>query len=318
MLAGSDRGDFVWSSDGLAPGKAFEHWQEWASSTLAPMHIDVPDRAHFAAHWSSRSVGQLRFVELRATPQTVKHEGARGRQTQEPSFQLLYCADTPIASRIGAQDFHIQAGEFVLVDNAQPYEMRMGAHRAIDVVMPVAWVKRWLPDPHRCAARPYSASAKWGAPLGSFLNAIATEGDSAALPRTVIADQLGALLALAVGHGAENHGTHKSGLIQRARQLIGERYAEPDLDPSGVAAAMGISKRYMHALLAADGTTFLDLLRQVRLDRAAELLVDARFAGRQIAEISWQCGYLDPSYFARVFRERFGTGPREWRARHAL
>ena len=165
MLAGSNSGDLVWSSNGLTPSRAFEHWQEWASSTLAPMHIDVPEPKRFAAHWSSRSVGQLQFVELQATPQTVRHEGVRGRQLREPTFQLLYCAHTPIASRVGARDFRIEAGEFVLVDNTQPYEMRMDTHRAIDVVMPVTWVKRWLPDPHKCTARPYSASAKWGAPL---------------------------------------------------------------------------------------------------------------------------------------------------------
>jgi AraC-like DNA-binding protein len=96
--------------------------------------------------------------------------------------------------------------------------------------------------------------------------------------------------------------------------LIAERHAEPDLDPADIAGAMGISKRYLHNLLAADGATFLGVLRSVRIESARALLADPRFDGRQIAEIAWQCGYVDPSYFARVFRKQFGMGPREWRA----
>ena len=313
MHLSGEPSDLVWSSRGLAPRDAFRNWQDWASHALAPMHIDVPEPNQFAAYWRSSAIGALRLIELQATPQTVRHEGERGHDS-EPTFQLLYCAKAPIASRVGQQDFRVGEGEFVLVDNAEPYEMRMAAHRAIDVVMPVAWLKRWLPDPHQCTARPYSGSEKWGLPLASLLRAIAGGLDDASLPRAVIADQLGALLALAVGPTADKLGTYKSGLLQRIKQAIAERYAEPELDPASVAATIGISKRYLHSLLASSGATFLGLLRDIRLERARGLLADPRFDGRQIGEIAWLCGYLDPSYFARVFRRQFGAGPREWRA----
>jgi AraC-like DNA-binding protein len=95
--------------------------------------------------------------------------------------------------------------------------------------------------------------------------------------------------------------------------LIEERYSEPEFTPHQAAKSLGISKRYLHALLADAGMTFTGALNRVRMERACEFLADRRFAQSQIAEISWRCGYLDPSYFARVFRTRFGVSPREWR-----
>jgi AraC-like DNA-binding protein len=181
--------------------------------------------------------------------------------------------------------------------------------------MPGLWLERWLPSPARSLGRAYSASTRWGLPLGSLLTTAADEIDHAALPRSVIADQIGSCLALAVGHQPAVGTRHRGKLAQRLLRLIEERHADPGLDPGEVARALGISTRYLHALLAESGATFSAALNRVRLTRASEMLADVRLDGLQVAEISWRCGYLDPSYFTRVFRQRFGACPREWRKR---
>ena len=52
-------------------------------------------------------------------------------------------------------------------------------------------------------------------------------------------------------------------------------------------------------------------------ERAIDMLLDHRATGFSIAEIAYRSGFLDPGYFARQFRKRFGISPREWRAGHA-
>ena len=49
------------------------------------------------------------------------------------------------------------------------------------------------------------------------------------------------------------------------------------------------------------------------------LLVMASFgaAGLAIADVAYRTGFLDPAYFARLFRKRFGITPRQWRAGNA-
>lgn len=307
-------GDGRWSSSTLAPDEAFRSWKSWASATLAPMQIEIGDKRHFAARWHSAALGPLRIVAFEAPAQRVTHPPSDGPARGRSSYQLLYCGRTPIASRVGAERFLLGAGECVLIDNADRYEMSIeGQHDAIDLIMPRPWLERWLPDPARSVGQPFSATGGWGLPLGSLLSMMALDLDNAALPRPMLADQLGPLLALAVGDPPATGSRHRLKLLQRAQRLIEERYADPALDPGQAAAALGISKRHLHAVFTESGSTFLEVLGRVRLDRAAEHLADRRYAGHQIAEIAWRCGYLDPSYFARVFRRRFGSGPREWR-----
>ncbi len=304
--------DLRWSSRGLAPREALRKWQDWTSKTLTPLYIESPDADRFAAGWTSFAMGPVNLVEFESTPQSAVHpRTACGR---ESSFQLAYCTQTPMHTRIGSKRFRVEEGEFVLLDNTQPYEVRLDApHKMIDLIMPSAWLERWLPDPSCFVERSFSASSNWGLPLGTYLSTLVRELHQAALPRAVLADQAGALLALAVGYQPSFKTRHKAKLVQRVLRLIEERYSEPEFAPQHAAKSLGISRRYLHTLLADAGTTFTAALNRARMERACALLADRRFAQTQIAEISWRCGYLDPGYFARVFRARFGVSPREWR-----
>lgn len=304
--------DSFWSSQGLSPKEVLENWKRRACAAIAPLNIEPADEARFAASFQLRSLGPLRLVTLSAGAQRVAHVPS-GRDGQ---FQLVFCQRTPLTARVEREDFEIAEGEFVLLDNRRPYEMTIhGDHEVIDVVMPCAWVERWLPDPSLAVARPISASATWGLPLGSLLVAMAGELERAPLPRASLADQVGPLLALAVGHQPLETTRHRSRLAARILRVVEERHGEPGLDPAAVARSVGISKRYLHALLADEGETFVGAMGRVRLERARSILADRRFSELQIAEVAWRCGYQDPSYFARAFRQRFGMGPKEWRSK---
>lgn len=55
-----------------------------------------------------------------------------------------------------------------------------------------------------------------------------------------------------------------------------------------------------------------DYINQVRIDAAKQLL---DITGKTITEISSEVGYNDSSYFARVFKQRVGLSPSEYRQR---
>ena len=128
----------------------------------------------------------------------------------------------------------------------------------------------------------------------------------------------GALLSLATGpEDAAEVPRHRGQLASRILRRIESDYADTDLSPKTVAAQVGISKRYLQTLLAASGTSFVQELNATRLDRASEMLADKRLAALAIADVAYRSGFLDPAYFTRLFRKRFGITPREWRAGNA-
>lgn len=316
--------DMSWTSAGLARREAVRAWQEWAARTIAPIDVCVFDENQFAARWSSHGVGQLRLLRLEAPAQRVVHCGnERGSGKATPSIQLVYARHGALKTRMGGKRFTVQPGEFVLLDNTRFYQMEMDtAHEAVDLMMPLGWLDRYLPDPGALLARPVSAREGWGAPLGSLLetlvDGLGAEGiDRTPLPRPMIAEQVGTLLTLATGfhEPVENQqiGRHRAQLARQILRRIETDFADPELSAGGVAADLGISLRTLQALLAGSGTSFVQELTATRLDRASDMLSDPRGRGLSVGEIAFRCGFLDPGYFARAFRKRFGTSPSEWR-----
>ena len=322
--------DQTWTSSGLARSDAIHQWRDWAASTIAPIDVTVFDTDDFAARWTSHGVGQLRLLQLHAPAQRVVHTGRDGSAGRaSPTIQLVYARKGALRTQMAGKRFTVEPGQFVLLDNTRFYQMDMdSAHEAVDLVMPQAWLEKYLPDPGALLARPIAANSGWGAPLGSLIETMLGGLDNSPLPRSLIAEQVGALLTLATGfhelapngqmangQGSNGRATRHRGQLARAiLSRIESDFADPELTPDEVARDMGISKRYLQSLLAGSGTNFIAELNAARLDHAADRLADPRAASLQIAEIAYQAGFLDPSYFTRLFRKRFGVGPKDWRA----
>lgn len=307
--------DHSWSSTGLARNEAINQWRDWAANTIAPIDVTVFDTDHFAARWTSHGVGQLRLLQLHAPAQRVVHtgDGSSGRAT--PSIQLVYARRGTHKTRMGGKKFNVEPGQFVLLDNTRFYQMEMDTeHEAIDLMMPHAWLEKYLPEPEALLARPISAREGWGAPLGCLIETMVMGLDESPLPRPLIAEQVGALLTLATGfHEAPQNSRHRGQLARRILRRIETDYADVELTPERIADDLGISRRYLQALLASAGTSFVQELNAQRLDRASDLLTDPRAGNLSLGEVAWRCGFLDPGYFARLFRKRFGVTPSQWR-----
>ncbi|AEI81814.1 transcriptional regulator AraC family (plasmid) [Cupriavidus necator N-1] len=123
--------------------------------------------------------------------------------------------------------------------------------------------------------------------------------------------------------------TDQQGAQVGRRQSIGEKRIEdinsyislhlsnPELSLSMVAQGCKISPRYLCHLLKEHNTTFSQLLWTGRLNEAKKWLVrlDKRHYG--INEIAYMTGYKSVAHFSRMFREKFGRSPREFRRQEA-
>lgn len=60
--------------------------------------------------------------------------------------------------------------------------------------------------------------------------------------------------------------------------------------------------------------TFVDSINDIRLGNASRMLMDSSFS---ISEIAFKCGFKNQSYFNRLFKEKKGETPKEFRERYA-
>ena len=98
--------------------------------------------------------------------------------------------------------------------------------------------------------------------------------------------------------------------IKLMLQYIQEHYAEPVTVAQIAGAAMVSESECLRCFRTVIGTPPIRYLKQLRLQRAAELL---RTTDEKVAVIGAECGFQDASYFIRTFRAGESCTPAEYR-----
>lgn len=98
----------------------------------------------------------------------------------------------------------------------------------------------------------------------------------------------------------------------RVRAHLRDALANGDPSSFGAARALGTSVRTLGRRLAAEGTTFGDVLDRFRRERAVALLADDR---NGVAEVAFLLGFAELSSFYRAFRRWTGSTPAVYRKR---
>jgi len=107
----------------------------------------------------------------------------------------------------------------------------------------------------------------------------------------------------------------QSDLLNRIFAYLEAHFMDSDLNPDKIAAANGISTRYLHSLFRPSGTTVLKWVWERRLKAARSDLLDPSQTTTRISEIAYRRGFSDSAHFSRAFRNRFGITPTQLRTR---
>lgn len=307
--------DHIWTTDTFDERSKMTRWSDVVSRHMTEMDVGSENPRHFRAVWQQYALGPVRLNFIAAMPQRVRRTPLMVARTGEPSYELVYMRRGSMTIRYQDRQESADAGDFALLRNAEPYDFFCPEESvALTAHVSDRWLRRWLPDADFFGAASRDARKAWGAPLVALLSTLADNGLlGAALPREVIADQLGAMLALLAGPAVQLQTRHRQVLLARLRRLLRDSHDDPDLDPATLARAAGISKRYLHGIFAGAGTSFGRELNELRLQRGESLLRDARYAARHISEIAYMVGFTDPSHFARRFRAHYGASPAAFR-----
>jgi AraC family transcriptional regulator len=99
-------------------------------------------------------------------------------------------------------------------------------------------------------------------------------------------------------------------VLRRVKDYI-ECHLGESLSLDDLAAQASLSKfHFVRAFKQSHGTTPHSYVLERRLSRAAQML---ETDSQSIIDIAGECGFADPAHFARVFRRKFGVGPRDFR-----
>lgn len=92
-------------------------------------------------------------------------------------------------------------------------------------------------------------------------------------------------------------------------QILEENLSESSLSVDDFITRLGTSRTQLHRKLKAiTGLSVSQIVRNVRLQKGLSML---REGNKSIAEIAYEVGFSNPSYFTERFREYYGYPPSE-------
>jgi signal transduction histidine kinase/DNA-binding response OmpR family regulator len=101
--------------------------------------------------------------------------------------------------------------------------------------------------------------------------------------------------------------------VAQAQAAVEAALSDEHFGVDALAEVLCLSRRQTERKLRAlTGVSPADFIRLIRLSRAASLLAQ-RYG--TVSEVAYACGFPNASYFARIFREHYGTAPSEWTGR---
>ncbi|MDP4187618.1 MAG: two-component regulator propeller domain-containing protein [Bacteroidota bacterium] len=105
-----------------------------------------------------------------------------------------------------------------------------------------------------------------------------------------------------------------SRFLEKLTQNIEKNIGNPDFDPSILASNMAMSRMQLYRKVSAlTNQTVYNLIRTIRLNKAAQLLITTDM---QISEIAESVGYTEPSNFTKCFIRQFNQTPSQFVRTH--
>ncbi|MGO4375817.1 helix-turn-helix domain-containing protein, partial [Paenibacillus sp. MCAF20] len=103
----------------------------------------------------------------------------------------------------------------------------------------------------------------------------------------------------------------RSGIVQKVQEYVSNHLEDASLQT--IAANVYLNPSYLSKVYKLEtGEGISDYLSRLKMEKAAHLL---RSSNEKIYEIAAKIGYLKTSYFIKVFKDRYGITPQEFRDR---
>jgi AraC family transcriptional regulator, positive regulator of tynA and feaB len=280
------------------------------------MESSSQDAANYEGCLTSVVSGALSFNQVICSPTDAYRTQAAIARSKQAPFYLITQLHTPWYLCQGGHVAHLRAGDVVLLDTSQRYELHFPtAVKNMSIALPVTWVSQWLRDVHVTVPRVVAHDRAWGRSLSALCVQMGHDPSLANVyPEQLLSDQLGAMLAASLEPACQLPATPAVlSLVQNARKILNKHLDTVGLTAEQVATELGVSVRTLHRSFAAEQTSYAVTLRRLRLQRAAQLLGQKRLGGVLLADVARRCGFADTSHFVREFSRAFGVTPALWR-----
>lgn len=306
------------STQGLLPRQSVQYWNEVVCNTFTRQSID-PLGTPLRAEMFRANVGEMRMAVATSSSSLVTRSREQVAQSSDAYFLLhLQLAGTSL-NRQDGREVALCRGDFALLDSTRPYQIEF--HEATSIlVLRIAQsiVRRVIPAPEAITLLPIAGSQGAGRLASRLIQDVWTglqDGmpiESAGRLYRPVLDLVAS--AYAAVPAARVEGSCAAGALRtQIRSFIEEHLSDQELSVASIAAAFGITCRYVHALFKGGRNTVSEYIQTRRIEEAARTLSDPLTGNINIGTVALGHGFKSQAHFSRLFRAAYGITPREFR-----
>lgn len=302
-----------WLAEPSVPGRPFGGWADHLASAFVQLEPRKLGEQPFRGAITRTDAGAIKVSLVKATRHRVLRLRSHiAHSTQDLCFINLQLEGMGRYTQRGHEQI-CGPGDLAVVDTTEPFEIANGYDfRLFCFAVPRSAL------PSRLCERPVlrAASTETGRALCKILAGYAELCLSRSAPseNSAYGTHIVDLVAQAaeLGDGGSSERTSAPVLLSIMLDHLDRSSSDPDVSAASIARTFRCSERYVHKLFATTGRSVGEHLNDRRIVACARRLLEKQDA-RTIAEIAFEAGFRDISYFNRLFKRSHGVTPREFR-----
>ncbi|MGW2663327.1 helix-turn-helix domain-containing protein [Nocardia tengchongensis] len=299
----------------MSPKEGFELWATIQNESMTPCSVEPLPGRPFQAMIDPCVESDAISIARIGVSGTVSRRDQRHIAKSDAQYVLAYLTTAGTFDiRFGQSYLRVPVGTMFVADTERPQEGIASEYEAIMIR-----VQRDLLLNSTGLSEDDFPQARRLHPIGHEALVIDYFRRLVQLPPTAMgnAPMLNAgieLLAAALAIGADQRPDESAAGSLKRQQVIAfirANLSNPELTSDRIALACKISRRQLYRLFTQTDDGPMQLLRQMRVEQAQELLLGA--PERTIAAIAQACGFTGERNFYRIFRAETGLTPGEYR-----
>jgi AraC-like DNA-binding protein len=295
-------------------------WREAFAREFLRLDIEPLDPERFQADATIRFLPGLKIGSCAIAASRWRRTRLMINPASE-EFGLMFGTVGPALLSQRGRSFELGVGDAGTCLHSEPADLTLpcASGRHVGLIVPIKKLGALVPD---LEARMPCRIPRESEPLRLLTGYIGLLADEEALATPelcgAIVTHVHDLIALAIGatrDGSEVAARRglRAARLRAVKADIAANLASRELSVVVISKRQGITPRYLHMLFEAEGTSFSRFVLAQRLGLARRMLADPGHDRQAIAEIAYDAGFGDLSYFNRAFRRRFGMTPSEVR-----
>jgi AraC-like DNA-binding protein len=214
------------------------------------------------------------------------------------------------------REVHLRPGDFVICSTAEPYTLQFRDAYEMPVLgLPADTMRRLTRDPDQFLGVHMSGEDADCGLLSSFVAQVAARMSRLQDPmisriEANILNLLGGVLSARARPGICSVAEQ----LSQMQAFIHEHLRDRRLGPGMIAAAFGISTRYVHKLFEDQPMTLGRYIRSLRVQACRQMLEAHSRPDLSLTDVALAWGFYDLSHMSRCFREEFHLTPSEVRS----